>query len=191
MRRTLPLAEHPEFSSLECQGWREYRVENRRLLHARGLLGYYWFGATLIALLAFFWPSIYGSRIRFSGVALGLAIHVYLRCTEILWESVVVFPHLGIQLETHRGLPRLALFTSRRFIPLSTLQDFIINEGIRRWSVRYYAVAIQRSPSGIVHLDVVFENLLPRFPILLEVYHGVHETLLCDTSNRDVRASET
>ena len=106
-------------------------------------------------------------------------------------ESVVVLHTLGLQLETQRGLPSVPLFTSRRFIPLTTLQDFVINEGLRGWSVCYYLAVIQESKTGEVTIDVPFEvgnslpdslsvlkgcqNILPRFPILLEVYHGVQE----------------
>jgi hypothetical protein len=60
-------------------------------------------------------------------------------------ESVLVLPSYGIQLETHRGLPSLPFFVSRRFIPLAEVQDVLINEGLRRWDVRYY-LAILYSP---------------------------------------------
>jgi len=60
---------------------------------------------------------------------------------------------------------------------MTALQDFVINEGIRRWDVRYYLTAIKRSRTGHLTLDVAYENILPHFPVLLEVYRGVHESL--------------
>lgn len=32
----------------------------------------------------------------------------------------------------------------RRFIPLTTLQDVVINEGLRRWDVRHYLATIKQ-----------------------------------------------
>lgn len=82
---------------------------------------------------------------------------------------MLIFPTHGIQLETHRGYPLLKpLFVSRRFIHASLLEDFIINEGLRRWNVRYYLAAVHRSSTGKITLDVAFEvsNLL-HFPCLV------------------------
>lgn len=72
-------------------------------------------------------------------------------------ESVVILPSLGIQLETHRGLAGHSLFAARRFIPWSSLEDFLINEGIRGWDIRYYLVAINRTPQDALQLEVAFE----------------------------------
>ena len=119
-------------------------------------------------------------------------------------ESVVILPSLGIQLETHRGLAGRSLFVARKFIPWSSLEDFLINEGLRGWNVRYYLVAINRTPQGALQLEVAFEvgrkfvfivsmlifstqNLLPRFPVLLEVYHGVQEALQNEDEHRSNR----
>lgn len=69
----------------------------------------------------------------------------------------MVLPSLGLQLETQRGLPSVPLFTSRKFIPLTALRDFVINEGLHGWSVRYYLAAMQESPNGGITIDVPFE----------------------------------
>ena len=37
------------------------------------------------------------------------------------------------------------------------LQDFVINEGLRRWDVRYYLAAVQSDPDGGFALKVAFE----------------------------------
>ena len=73
-------------------------------------------------------------------------------------ESVVVIAPHGIQLETHRGFPpSLVLSASRRFIPMSALQDFVINEGLRRWDARYYLAAIRKNgPNGFA-LQIAYE----------------------------------
>lgn len=113
-------------------------------------------------------------------------------------ESVIAIPSLGIQLETHRGLPGFPLTCSRNFIPVAFLQDFIINEGLRRWNVHYYIAAIKKQDQSVT-LHVAFEvclsfptrslslliicftvfsqSILPYFAVLYEVYHGVHEVM--------------
>jgi len=49
----------------------------------------------------------------------------------------------------------------------------VIHEGFRGWNVRFYLVAIAQSPAGDPHLHVAYESILPYFPVLLEVYHGI------------------
>jgi phosphatidylinositol glycan class H protein len=146
-----------------------------------------------------------------TGVGLGLL--VYQKVTQVLWgasysrmiatncidvsppESVLVLPSYGIQLETHRGLPSLPLFVSRRFIPLTEVRDVLINEGLRRWDVRYYLAILYSPRRGEQRLEVayqvrgglsiclfkshslMYQNILPRFPVLIKVYHGIHECL--------------
>ncbi|KAH9063495.1 GPI-GlcNAc transferase complex, PIG-H component-domain-containing protein, partial [Lactarius vividus] len=106
-----------------------------------------------------------------------LVLLVYQKATRVLWESVLVLPSYGIQLETHRGLPSLPLFVSRKFIPLSEVKDVLINEGLRRWDVRYYLTVLYCPQVAEQRLEVAYENILPRFPVLIEVYNGIHECL--------------
>lgn len=75
----------------------------------------------------------------------------------VLAESVIIIPSFGLQFETHTGLPGVPLFASRRFIPFTYLQDFIINEGLRGWNVRYYLAAIEKSQDGAISLHVPYE----------------------------------
>lgn len=85
--------------------------------------------------------------------------------TELFWipfnsfvESVIIFAPHGIQLETHRGWsPSFVLSSSKRFIPTFTLREFVINEGLRGWNVRYYLVAIQQNNSDDLTLQVAYE----------------------------------
>lgn len=70
---------------------------------------------------------------------------------------MVVFPSLGIQLETHRGFAGVSLLASRTFVAWSSLEDFLINEGIRGWDIRYYLVAITRTSQEAIKLEVAFE----------------------------------
>ena len=51
----------------------------------------------------------------------------------------------------------MTLLTARTFVPWSSLEDFLINEGIRGWDVRYYLVAITRTSQGTIKLEVAFE----------------------------------
>lgn len=115
---------------------------------------------------------------------------------------MVIFPSLGLQLETHRGIAGISLLAARKFIPWSSLEDFLINEGLRGWNVRYYLVAINRTTQGALQLEVAFEvritvlmihllfsrlrtqNILPRFPVLLEVYRSVQEALQNESEHR-------
>jgi hypothetical protein len=72
-------------------------------------------------------------------------------------ESVVILPPHGVQLESRHGLPSLPLFTLRRFIPLVTLQDVVINEGLRGWDVRHYLATIKQLDSKSSVVQVAYE----------------------------------
>lgn len=51
----------------------------------------------------------------------------------------------------------MPLFAHRRFVPLASLQDFIINEGLWGWNVRYYLAAIHYSQQDTLSLRVAYE----------------------------------
>jgi len=176
MRRSRPLAKaHPELLVIDTPGLsREYRVEN---WHPGGLpwiSGVDVFSVILVGLL---WPSVKANAALMVTTGIGLGLLVYRKVTQVLWESVLVLPSYGIQLETHRGLPSLPLFVSRRFIPLTKVRDVLINEGLRRWDVRYYLAIHYYPRRGEQRLEVAYQNILPRFPVLIKVYHGIHECL--------------
>ncbi|KAI0692385.1 hypothetical protein BC835DRAFT_1416591 [Cytidiella melzeri] len=200
MQHTRPLRDHPQFTVRKYTGHREYRVENWRLARdGSGKIlksyGWTWLDLLVPVLVAILWPKI-TTRIHYVMLAIALVFYAYTKCTQVLWESVLAIPYLGIQLETHRGLPNIPLFVSRRFIPAIYLHDFIINEGIRGWNVRYYLAAIQQTPHTNNTLEVAYENILPYFPILLHVYRDVHEVMFSRADEQpDVRpadgASET
>jgi len=185
MRQTRPLPDtHPEFSIIECPEFCEYRVENWRLARngsgsvIRGATAWSWLDPCIPVLLSFVWTRNRDSLAASLSIALALAFFVWSRCNQVLHESVLVFPTLGIQLETHRGHPSMEpLVVSRRFIHVSSLEDFVIHEGFRRWNVRYYLAAIKRSNQGVISIQVAFENILPYFPVLREVYLGVQEAM--------------
>ncbi|KAI0256636.1 GPI-GlcNAc transferase complex, PIG-H component-domain-containing protein [Lactifluus subvellereus] len=101
-------------------------------------------------------------------MGMALALLVYQKLTQVLWESVLVLPPYGIQLETHRGFPSLPFFVSRKFIPLTEVQDVLINEGLRRWDVRYYLAVLYSPRRGQQRIEVAYKNLLPQFPVLIE-----------------------
>lgn len=89
-------------------------------------------------------------------------------------ESVVVVAPHGIQLETHRGFPpSTVLSVSRCFIPAAALEDFVINEGLRRWSVRYYLVAIQKTRFNEYILQVAYEVSLHPLSTLTSISYFV------------------
>jgi len=172
MQRPL-LDTHPELLILErSSNCLEFRVENKRL----GPRAYTSWLSPALAAICWQWV-IRGSPFLSSVLILVLVLIIYTQCTQVLWESVIVFPATGIQFETHKGILGRPLFVSRKFISLSTLSDVIINEGLRGWDVRYYLAALTKDGDS-VKLQVAYENLLPRFPVLHEVYLGVHELLL-------------
>lgn len=103
-----------------------------------------------------------GGATRFSQVK--LTSRAPLQLFKILFlESIIVLPSLGVQLETRRGFPFFSrpLFTGRRFIPLCTLQDIIINEGLHRWDVRYYLAFINGNHPDMIFLEVAYEVFIP------------------------------
>jgi len=180
-----PLANtNPEFSVLDFPGFREYRVENWHLSRdgcqrvIRGATGLTWKITIALIVLGLILAKFRENTLALIGLCLLFGYFVWSICTQVLFESVIVIAPHGIQLETHRGFPpSLVLSTSRRFIPFSTLQDFVINEGLRRWNVRYYLTAIQRKGPNDFTLQVAYENILPHFSVLLEVYNDVQTAL--------------
>ncbi|KAH7889328.1 hypothetical protein F5I97DRAFT_1940721 [Phlebopus sp. FC_14] len=185
MRQTRPLPDtHPEFSVIEWPGFYEYRVENWRLARngsgrvIRSVTTWSWLDLCVAVFLSLIWPKARGNVLAYPFIGISLVILVWSRCNQVLHEAVLVFPTLGIQLETHRGHPSLEpLSVSRRFIHVSSLEDFVIHEGLRRWNVRYYLAAIKRSNNGAITVQVAFENILPYFSVLLEVYRGVQDNV--------------
>ncbi|KAI6103608.1 hypothetical protein F5141DRAFT_216969 [Pisolithus sp. B1] len=177
MRSTRPLRDtHPEFLVIEWPTFHEYRVENWRLARdgsgriIRGAVTWTWLDLCLPLFISFLWPKLRGNSTALAAIGVTLSIFAWSRCNQVLY----VFPTLGIQLETHYGHPSLGpLFVSRRFIYVSRLEDFVIHEGLRRWDVRYFLAAIKRSNNGSILFHVAFENVLPYFSVLLEVYTGV------------------
>ncbi|KAF7295031.1 hypothetical protein MIND_01041300 [Mycena indigotica] len=174
----------PQLVILRQGGLIEYRVENWRLSRdgsdrvVWGVTGWQWYYALIPLIVSILWPRINESLVYLTAVGLALTGFAYRKCTQVLWESVLFFPFIGIQLETHRGLPWFAPLTiDRQFIPLGALEDFIINEGLHGWNVRYYAAALTSTESGAIRAHVAFPNILPHFPVLLEVYRGVQRDL--------------
>ncbi|KAJ7156092.1 hypothetical protein C8R43DRAFT_1125981 [Mycena crocata] len=174
----------PEFLVFHGHGFTEYRVENWRLARdgsgrvVMGVSGWIWYYSLLPLILSLLWPQVHDNIIALSVLLVTIASFIYSKCNQVLFESVLVIPPHGIQLETHRGLPWFApLFVTRRFIPLAALQDFVIHEGLRKWNIRYFLAAIRLSASKDFQLHVAYENILPHFPILLEVYRGVQAAL--------------
>ncbi|KAF8699452.1 hypothetical protein AX14_000952 [Amanita brunnescens Koide BX004] len=176
MRRSWPLSTNPEFSVLECPGYSEYRVENWRL--ARDGSGrtisristLSWLDGILAAALSVAWLKT--THIWLVPTVAAILSYVWWRCNQVLSESIIVLPSLGVQLETHRGSPFFSrpLFTGRHFIPLCAIKDIIINEGLHRWDVRYYLAFINGNRPDMIFLEVAYENVLPYHDVLVYVY---------------------
>jgi len=192
-RRLLPDT-HPELTVLELPGFCEYRVENWHLARdgsgrvVNGTSGWTWRESVAVLILGVVWPRVRDKLWALAAVAIISLLLIWSKCTQVLFESVVVVPPHGLQLETHRGLPSWPLMSSRTFIPLISLHDFVINEALSRWNVRFYLAAIKQSGDE-VSLQVAYENILPHFPVLLEVYRGVQESLFCPEANENVSSA--
>lgn len=183
MKHFHPLVEtHPEFSVLIDDTSREYRLENWRLspnddgkvIHNTSCVTRR--DALLLVVIFGLWSQFGGILVRSAIVGVS-ALCFWFKCTQVLRESVIVIPPHGIQLETSKGLPPLAFFTTRRFIPTGALCDVVINEALRRWNVRFYLVAIQSNGPGNFKLNVAFENLLPPIEILKHIYLDINNSL--------------
>jgi len=194
MKRSRPLPDtHPEYTLLQFPGHYEFRVENWHLSRdgsgtmIQGAKGLSLPDAFLVLALAIFWPTIVAATAAVKAVVGVLAIFLlWMKCRQVLFESVVVIPLQGIQLETHRGLPPFILSSTRRFIPFKALQDVAINEGLRRWDVRYYLVVIkERGPKDFA-LDVAYESLLPQYPVLHHVYNSIQDLLDTCTNESNI-----
>ncbi|KAF9069863.1 hypothetical protein BDP27DRAFT_1293210 [Rhodocollybia butyracea] len=180
MQRLHPLQTNPEFSILRSASFHEYRVENWHLARdgsgsvVRNASSWSWSYSLLPVIISVLWPKA-GSLHR---IILTLAVILFLwtRCTQVIHESVIVLPEHGIQLETHRGFPPLTFSISRRFVPHTMLRDVVINEGIKRWDIRYYLVALNEGTTGIA-LDVCFPNILPHFPVLIQIYRDLRHLI--------------
>ncbi|KAG9296370.1 hypothetical protein G9A89_014962 [Geosiphon pyriformis] len=107
-----------------------------------------------------------------------LIIWVWSKCNIIKEGDFPGFD--GLQLVT-AGEKHLSVKTSymdgrcvSRFIDRSKILDVIINEGITMLQVKFYLAIIVESQDRMV---VVFEHLLPRLNVLLEVYQGTRAVL--------------
>lgn len=84
--------------------------------------------------------------------------HIISMLTLTLPESITPLPSLGLQLSTTRGLSfphpssrlLIPLSTSHTFVPLSEISTVVINEGLRRWSVRYYLAVVRKRGEGVL-----------------------------------------
>lgn len=76
----------------------------------------------------------------------------------------------------------MPLSVSQRFIPLASLHDVIINEGLRGWDVRYYLAAVKETPGSETRLDVAYQvNFFTLIEALLHVLKPArpeHTTIL-------------
>ncbi|KAL8284267.1 hypothetical protein RQP46_005016 [Phenoliferia psychrophenolica] len=103
-----------------------------------------------------------------------LALFVKSRTSSVLNESILAIAGLGLQLSTTRGLVlsfptlstplKIPLSTSRLFLPLASISDVVINEGIYGWTIIYYLVIIQDEGQGPVKLRVGYPVGLPQSP---------------------------
>jgi len=179
-----PLSDtNPELLIFESPGTLEYRIENWHLSRVgngkviEGAHNFDWQDISI--LLAFLYLEIQG--LFWPSCALGAlaVLRIWRRCTQVLSESVVILPPHGVQLESRHGLPLLPLFTRRLFVPLTTLHDVVINEGLRRWDVRHYLAIIQQIGPRSFVIEVAYKNLLPHQSVLQLVYRGIYDALVC------------
>ncbi|KAG8833640.1 hypothetical protein FRC18_003300 [Serendipita sp. 400] len=176
---------HPELEIIDnLPIFVEYRVYNIKISEdgsQRRLYGYSIKDLVLLGIIWFIWKHYQ------SPFVVGIILLLLLRgkTTLLLWESVIVLPSLGLQVEVTRGfcLPWTKriwpLSTSRKFIPLNDIHDVLINEGLRRWSWYYYLAILRRKgePRNQTAIELSFEDTLPPLAVVREIYHGVREIL--------------
>jgi len=167
------------------QGSREFRVETNGYFQSRNTpkLNFTGFLDYVLVLIfpilgaaAWHMPHYWVSML---GPLVCLIPFGYWRATRVLWESVVVLPSKDLQLEVHRGLTGYPMHVERRMIPASQISAVIINEGLYGWNVRYY-LAVLTKVNETQSIHVLYENQLPRMPILRDVYHNLQELLFDD-----------
>lgn len=191
------LRTHPEFEIInQLPAFIEYRVYNYKLRKdGTNLLrfGYGYSYADVVAIIGF-----YLLWIRFQSswaTGLGVIVFIYTKVTQLLCESIIVLPNLGIQVQSTRGISipfskqTWWLSTSKTFIPLDEMHDVLINEGPLHWDWYYYLAIVRRtpprpfknadSPSNLT-IAVAFEQTLPALDVVREIYHGVQDTLFDD-----------
>jgi len=87
--------------------------------------------------------------------------------------AALVWPRVHDSIALLSGLILILVY----LIYFKCTQDFVIHEGLRGWNVRYFLAAVRLSGSGDFQLHVAYENILPHFAILREVYRGVQAVL--------------
>ncbi|PGH07187.1 phosphatidylinositol glycan, class H [Blastomyces parvus] len=87
-------------------------------------------------------------------------------------ESLLVIRGLGVQTSTSSAT--YLSTPSTRFIPTTQIQDIVIHEAFKGFEVKFYLAIIVEGESNVV---VVFPNLLPRRPILEDVWKGARKCL--------------
>jgi len=95
---------------------------------------------------------------------------------RILHESLLVFQHLGVQIETSRGWLSFPFSTTSEFIPAAAIKDIVINEALSAWQFKHYLAILQSRPTGSqgLALSIVFKNILPPVTLLSDIYRHVH-----------------
>ncbi|RGB40912.1 GPI-GlcNAc transferase complex, PIG-H component-domain-containing protein [Rhizophagus diaphanus] len=94
-----------------------------------------------------------------------IIIWIWLKLNIVKEESILSIRDVGIQVKTIYMNGR----SVSRFIDKSKISDIIINEGITMLQVKFYMTIIVDGQDRMV---VVFEHLLPKLNILLQVYRG-------------------
>ncbi|KAG9040817.1 hypothetical protein FS837_013060 [Tulasnella sp. UAMH 9824] len=185
-----PLAPYPQLTIHEdakC-GLFEYRIENWEPSAKGGLrpssgcdLGQFIFPALVFLVDRYLTPDLLWVR------ALECVLVLWWMTHALIWQSITALPRLGVQLESHYGLPHtpfssaISLGCTRRFIPLASITDIVLNEGLTGWQFRYYLAVIYQpgveGDSEHVKVAVPFKDIRTYGPMLKEVYHGLRETL--------------
>lgn len=119
---------------------------------------------------------------------------------------------LGLQLTTTTGLQipflphiKIPLFQKHLFLPIETISDIIINEGIFGWTIIYYLVIIVIDNSnedstgsggkevggGDVRLRVGFEEMLPRLAELRLIWQGIRSTMFDELDVHEVEVEKS
>ncbi|CAG8614134.1 12986_t:CDS:2 [Gigaspora rosea] len=111
-----------------------------------------------------------------------LIIWLWTKFNIVKQESILSIRDIGIQVETVYINGR----TVSRFIERSKISDIIINEGITMLQVKFYMAIIVEGQDKMV---VVFQHLLPKYSILIQVYRGTR-SIIFNESEESVENTE-
>jgi len=125
----------------------------------------------LILLLLQLWTNIGVSlSLPIAALVLLLTISIFIKRNSVKEESLLIIRDTGLQLNKkfYNGEEK------HLFIDKTKISAIVINEGIRSYDVLFYMAVIVEGHDRMV---LVFEDLIPKLCILLQIYRGARSIM--------------